>query len=76
MTVMLKGYAATNADLMKFERRLAGAPAFEAVTVSESKATEYMGKRVEEFTVSFQVPLDVQLRDPGALRVACGGSSR
>ena len=76
MTVMLKGYAATNADLMTFERRLAGAPAFEAVTVSESKATEYMGKRVEEFTVSFQVPLDVQLRDPSALRVACGGLSR
>lgn len=76
MTVMLKGYAASNADLMQFERRLAGAPAFEAVTVSESKASEYMGKRVEEFTVSFQVPLDVQIREPGALRVACGGFSR
>lgn len=76
MTVMLKGYAASNADLMQFERRLAGAQAFEAVTVSESKASEYMGKRVEEFTVSFQVPLDVQIREPGALRVACGGFSR
>ena len=76
MTVMLKGFAASNADLSEFERRLAAAPAFGAVTVSESKATEYMGKRVEEFTVSFQVPLDVQVRAPGALRVACGGTAR
>ena len=76
MIVMLKGYAASNADLMEFQRKLAAAPAFEAVTVSESKASEYMGKRVDEFTVSFQVPLDVHLRAPGALRVACGGAER
>ncbi|MFN9904580.1 MAG: PilN domain-containing protein, partial [bacterium] len=39
MIVMLKGYAASNADLMEFQRKLAAAPAFEAVTVSESKAS-------------------------------------
>jgi Tfp pilus assembly protein PilN len=76
MIVMLKGYAASNADLIAFERRLAAAPAFEAVTVTESKASEAIGKRVDEFTLSFQVPLNIQIREPGTLRVASGETVR
>jgi hypothetical protein len=33
-----------------------------------------MGTRVEAFTVSFQVPLDVQVRAPGVMRMAMGGT--
>jgi hypothetical protein len=73
LQVMLKGCAANGAALGEFERRLAGCPAFSGVTMSERKASESMGQRVEAFTVSFQVPLDVQIRTPGALRVAMGG---
>lgn len=76
MTVVLKGLAATNADLVAFERGLASAPAFDAVTISENRASESMGKRVDEFTLSFQVPLNVQVREPGTMRVAVGGVTR
>ena len=76
MSIVLKGIAASNADLLAFERRLAAAPAFEAVTVTESKASEAIGKRVDEFTLSFQVPLNVQIREPGTLRVASGETVR
>jgi hypothetical protein len=74
LQVVLKGCAAGAEPLGEFERRLANCPAFEGVTVSERRATESMGRRVEEFTVSFQVPLDVQVRAPGAMRVAMGGA--
>jgi len=73
MLVVLKGVAASNADVAELERTLAAAPAFRGVTVSENKATEFMGKRVEDFTISFQVPLCVQMQSPHALRVAMGG---
>jgi hypothetical protein len=73
LQVMLKGQAANSAALGEFERRLADCQAFSGVTMSERRATESMGRRVEEFTVTFQVPLDVQIRKPGALRVAMGG---
>jgi len=76
MTIVLKGLAATNADLIALERALAAAPAFDSVTVSENRAGESMGKRVDEFTLSFQVPLNVQVREPGTLRVACGSTAR
>jgi len=73
LQVVLKGCAGTGESLGDFERRLAGCAAFAGVTMSERRAMEWMGRRVEEFTVSFQVPLDVQVRSPGALRVAMGG---
>jgi hypothetical protein len=73
LQVMLKGQAANGAALADLERRLAGCPAFTGVTMSERKAAESMGRRVEAFTVTFQVPLDVQIRRPTAMRVAMGG---
>lgn len=73
LQVMLKGQAANSAALADLERRLAGCPAFRGVTMSERKAAESMGRRVEAFTVTFQVPLDVQIRQPTAMRVAMGG---
>lgn len=71
--VLLKGCAGGNGALTELEQRLADCPAFTGVTVSERKASESMGRRVEEFTVSFQVPLEVQFRKPGSVRVAMGG---
>ena len=73
MMVVLSGVAAANTDLVDLENKLAGSAAFRGVTVSESKAGEFMGKRVEEFTVSLQVPLCVQVCKPGTMRVAQGG---
>lgn len=73
MLVVMNGVAQTNTDLANFEHKLASASAFRAVTISESKAGEFMGKHVEEFTVSFQVPLCVQVCKPGTMRMAQGG---
>jgi hypothetical protein len=74
LQVLLKGCAASGSALGEFERRLVACPAFSGVTMSERKTTESMGARVEAFTVSFQVPLDVQVRVPGATRMALGGT--
>jgi len=73
LQVLLKGCAASGTSLGELERRLAACPAFTGVTMSERKVTESMGARVEAFTVSFQVPLDVQVRAPGVMRMAMGG---
>jgi hypothetical protein len=73
MIVVLNGMAATNKDLVEFEQKLAGTNAFRGVTVSENKVGEFMGKRVEDFTVSLQVPLCVQVCKPGTMRVAKAG---
>ena len=73
MMVVLNGVAEANTDLAEFEHKLAASSAFRGVTVSESKAGEFMGKRVEEFTVSLQVPLCVQVCKPGTMHVAQGG---
>ena len=73
MMVVLNGVAGANTDLADFEHKLAAASAFRGVTISESKVGEFMGKRVEEFTVSFHVPLCVQVCKPGTMRVAQGG---
>ena len=73
MTVVMSGVSANNTDLPEFERKLAACPAFRGVTVSESKVGEFMGKRVEEFKVSLQVPLFVKVCKPGTMHVAQGG---
>ena len=73
MMVVLNGVAGANTDLANFEHKLAASSAFRGVTISESKVGEFMGKRVEEFTVSFQVPLCVQVCKPGTMHVAQGG---
>ena len=73
MTVVMSGVSVNNTDLPEFERKLAACPAFRGVTVSESKVGEFMGKRVEEFKVSLQVPLFVKVCKPGTMHVAQGG---
>lgn len=70
--VLLKGCASSGDTLGDFERKLASCPMFSGVTLSERRTVEWLGRRVDEFTVSLQVPLDVQLRAPAALQVASG----
>lgn len=71
--ILLKGCASSGDILGDFERKLASCPVFSGVTLSERRTVEWLGRRVDEFTVSLQVPLDVQLRAPATLRVASGG---
>ena len=64
--VTVRGYAAGNADLYEFERKLAGTRPFEGVTVSENKPIDVPGARVQEFAVNCRVPLDVRYLRTGA----------
>lgn len=57
LEVTVRGYAAGNADLYEFERRLAHAAPFERVTVTDNKAVEVPGARIQEFSISCRVPL-------------------
>ena len=72
MQVSLKGFAGSGDALSDFERQLARCQAFGGVTMSERKVTEFRGRRAEGFSVGFQVPLEVVVRAPGAMRVAKG----
>lgn len=72
MQVTVKGYAGNGDALGDFERQLARCQAFGGVTMSERKVTEFHGRRAEAFSIGFQVPLEVVLRRPGAMRVAQG----
>lgn len=65
-TVILKGHAAGTADVQQFQARLAGHPAFRGVTISESRAAEVQQRHVQEFSIGFQVPLAVQVRESKA----------
>ncbi len=73
MLVVMNGVSQTNKELVEFEHKLVGSSAFRGVTLSESRAGEFMGKRVQEFTISLQVPMCVQVCRPGTMRVAQGG---
>jgi Tfp pilus assembly protein PilN len=64
MLVVLQGVAASNGDLTDLERRLGDAAAFRGVSISESRAVEIEGRRVESFTLSFRVPLEVRVQKP------------
>lgn len=57
LAVTIRGYAGGNADLYEFERRLAHASPFERVTVTDNKAVDVPGSRVQEFSISCRVPL-------------------
>lgn len=57
LEVTVRGYAGGNADLYEFERRLAHASPFERVTVTDNKAVEVPGARIQEFSISCRVPL-------------------
>ena len=60
MEITVRGYAAGNAELYEFERKLAGTRPFEGVTVSENRPIEVPGSHVQEFAVNCRVPLDVR----------------
>jgi len=64
MLVVLQGVAASNKDLTDLERRLADCAAFRGVSIAESRAVEIQDRRVETFTLSFRVPLEVRVRKP------------
>lgn len=70
--VTVRGYAAGNGELYEFERRLAGTEPFEGVTVSENRAVDVPGARIQEFTVTCRVPLGVRYVRPGHARAGAG----
>ena len=76
--VTVRGYAAGNADLYEFERKLANTRPFEGVTVSENKPIDVPGARVQEFAVNCRVPLDVRYVRTGAAKAvaAAEGGAR
>jgi hypothetical protein len=78
MEITIRGYAADNADLYEFERKLTNTKPFAAVTVSENKPTDIARGRIQEFAVNCRVDLDAQYVRPGSSSVApvVKGSSR
>lgn len=64
LTVILKGHAAGTSEVQQFQARLAAHPAFRGVAVSESRAAEVDQRRVQQFSIGFQVPLSLRLREP------------
>jgi hypothetical protein len=73
--VTVRGYAAGNGELYEFERRLAGTEPFEGVTVSENKAVDVPGARIQEFTVTCRIPLAARYVRPGRAQ-GPGGSAQ
>jgi len=71
VAVTIRGNARSNAELYDFERRLAAAAPFEAVTVSENQPVDLPGMRVQQFTLTCRVPMDVRVE-----RTAAEGAPR
>jgi len=78
MEITIHGYAADNADLYEFERKLTNTKPFAAVTVSENKPTDIARGRIQEFAVNCRIDLDVQYVRSGGNSVAAvaKGASR
>ena len=78
MEITIHGYAADNADLYEFERKLTNTKPFTAVTVSENKPTDIARGRIQEFAVNCRIDLDVQYVRSGGNSVAAvaKGASR
>lgn len=77
--VSIRGYAAGNAELYEFERRLAGTPPFGGVTVSENRPIDVPGAHLQEFSITCRIDLPAQQARSGqaaepATRVAAGDS--
>lgn len=70
MEVTIRGYAADNADLYEFERKLNNTKPFTAVTVSENKPTDIARGRIQEFAVNCRIDLDIQYVRPNSGPVA------
>jgi hypothetical protein len=66
VAVTIRGNARSNAELYDFERRLAAAAPFEAVTVSENQPVDLPGMRVQQFTLTCRVPMDVRVERTSA----------
>jgi Tfp pilus assembly protein PilN len=66
IAVTIRGNARSNAELYDFERRLAAAAPFEAVTVSENQPVDLPGMRVQQFTLTCRVPMDVRVERTSA----------
>lgn len=55
--VSIRGYAAGNAELYEFERKLAGTPPFSAVTVGENRPMDVPGAHLQEFAITCRIEL-------------------
>lgn len=65
IAVTVRGSARSNAELYDFERRLAASAPFESVTVSENQPIDLPGMRVQQFTVTCRIPMDVRIESAG-----------
>lgn len=61
IAVTIRGSARSNAELYDFERRLAATAPFESVTVSENQPVDLPGMRVQQFTLTCRVPMDLRI---------------
>ncbi|NBX25598.1 MAG: hypothetical protein EBQ99_06045 [Planctomycetes bacterium] len=68
LTVLLRGHAAGTTEVQQLQTSLAGHPAFHGVAISESRAAEVQQRRVQEFSIGFQVPLTLRLREDREIR--------
>jgi hypothetical protein len=71
IAVTIRGSARSNAELYDFERRLAATAPFESVTVSENQPVDLPGMRVQQFTLTCRVPMDLRIE-----RAPAEGSAR
>jgi hypothetical protein len=62
LAVTVRGHAAGIAEVKQLQDSLAAQPAFQRITVSESRGMEIRDRRVQAFAISFQVPLQVRVR--------------
>lgn len=74
--VHIRGYAAGNAELYEFERRLAGTAPFGGVTVSENRPIDVPGAHLQEFSITCRIDLPAHQPRPGhAAAVATRGTA-
>jgi Tfp pilus assembly protein PilN len=66
IAVTIRGSARSNAELYDFERRLAATAPFDSVTVSENQHVDLPGMRVQQFTLTCRVPMDLRIERPTA----------
>lgn len=62
----IRGYAAGNADLYNFERRLSRTTPLVEVTVTDNKPTEVPGSNLQEFTITCRIPLNARYEHSGS----------
>lgn len=60
MNVTLRGFAASNADLYDFERRLSRTKPLEEVRVYDNQPTDVPGSKLQEWTITCRIPLNAR----------------